>query len=222
MTPVRAADERSDASCYYSGMVTKSMPVPVRDALELYLNQDSRRSLRHLAGECAQHNVKASLPTLKRWSVRYGWQRLVIEYDRAAAEKSMAATVDYQVQAAKAYFKLIDSAKQRHYWLTDPSNPNVTPAQRERATTPTVREFLRIITIEERLIKQLEEMKPAEPERLEQEYTDEELDAMMRALAEVRYGLPPQRPDRNRHHPDCYENREGLGLPLTRGIASPE
>lgn len=218
----RAADERSDASCYYSRMVTKSMPAPARDALKLYLNQTSRPSLRQLPEECAQNNIMASIATLKRWSTRYGWQRLVIEHDRAAAEMSMAATVDFQVQAAKAYFKLIESAQSRHCWLIDPNSPDVTPAQRERATKMNVRDFLRIITIEERLIKQLEEMKPAEPERLKREYTDEELDAMMRALAEVRYGLPPQRPDRNRHHAGCYENRESLRLPLTRGIASPE
>jgi hypothetical protein len=119
-------------------------------------NRTSRQSLRYLAGDCAQNNIKASLPTLKRWSVRYDWQRHVAEHDRAAVEKSMAATVDYQVQAAKAYFKLIYSAKNRYYWLIDPNNPNVTPTQRERATKMNVRDFLRVIQIEERLIKRLE------------------------------------------------------------------
>jgi hypothetical protein len=195
---------------------------PVRDALKLYLDQDSRRSLRRLAEECSHNGIKASLPTLKRWSLRYDWQRHVAEHDQAAGEKSIAITIDYRIQAMQDHLRLIDSAKERYYWLIDPDNPNVTPAQRERATKMNVRDFLRVLKIEERLIKRLEEMKPAEPARPKQEYTAEELDAMMRALAEVRYGLPPRRPDRNRHHPGCYENRDGLDLAVTRGIASPE
>jgi hypothetical protein len=110
-----------------------------------------------------------------------------------AAEKSMAAPVDYQVQAAKAYFKLIDSAKQRHYWLIDPDNPNVTPAQRKRATNVTVPDFLRILKLEQdalKLLERLEAKRPTEPETPRSPYTDEEMQIMMRALAEYRYHLP--------------------------------
>jgi hypothetical protein len=107
---------------------------PVRHALKLYLEQDGRRSLRRLAEECAQHGIKASLPTAKRWSARFGWQRLAAEHDRAAAEESMARSADYRAQILEDRLKLIDVVKQRYDWLIDPDNPNVTPAQRKRAT----------------------------------------------------------------------------------------
>lgn len=176
--------------------MAESMPGPVRDTLKVYLEQRSRRSLRRLAAECAQHGIKASLPTLKRWSVRYGWQQLVVEHDRAAAEQSMATIVDYRVKAMQAQFKLIDSAKKRHYWLLDPNNPSLTPAQRRRATHPTVSDYIRLLKMEDQLYKRLERfeaMRSAVPETPTRSYTAQEIDAMMRALAEVRYGLPPRR-----------------------------
>jgi hypothetical protein len=175
------------------------MPCPAREALTLYLNQDSRRSLRQLAEQCAQHGIRASLPTLKRWSARYHWQQLVAEHDRAAAEQSMARTIDSQARAMQAHLKLIDSAKQRHYWLLDPNNPNLTPAQRRRATRVTISDYVKILKMENELYKRLERfeaMRSAVPETPTRTYTAQELDAMMRALAEVRHGLPPRRLDR--------------------------
>ena len=108
------------------------MPGRVRAALKLYLNQEPRRSLHQLAAECAQHGVKASAPTLKRWSSRYRWQDHVAEHDHVVAEESMAQTVGHHVQAMQVFFKLIDAAKGRYEWLIDPNNPNVTPAQRKQ------------------------------------------------------------------------------------------
>lgn len=174
------------------------MPGPVRDALKLYLNQTSRRSLRQLTEECAQHGIKASKPTLNRWSVRYSWQRRVAEHDQSVAEKSMASTVDHQVQTVKAYFKLIDSAKSRYYWLIDPNNSSVTPAQRRRATNMTVSDFLRVLKMEMDAVKlfgRLEAKRAAEPERPTTQYTDEEMQVMVQALAHYRHGLPPPRGD---------------------------
>lgn len=169
------------------------MPGPVRDAFKLYLNQDSRRSLRRLAGECTQHNVKASLPTLKRWSARYRWQHHVAEHDRAMLEQSMARTIDTQAQALQAHFKLIDSAKRRYDLLLDPSNPNLSPAQRRRATRVTVSDYIGLLKIQTGLYKHLERFEATrsrDPEKPTSSYTDEELHVMMRALAQYRHGLP--------------------------------
>jgi hypothetical protein len=116
-----------------------------------------------------------------------------------AAEQSMAITVNHRVKATRAYLKLIDSAKRRHYWLLDPNNPNLTPAQRRRAMHPTIPDYLTLLKLENELYKRLERfeaMRSAVPETPTTSYTRQELDAMMRALAEVRHGLPPRRPDR--------------------------
>lgn len=165
----------------------------MREALKLYLNQDSRRSLRRLAEECAERGIKASVPTLKRWSARYGWQQHVAEYDQAVAEQSMAATVDNRVRAMQAHFKLIDSAKRRCDLLLDPNNPNLSPAQRRRATRMTVSDYVRLLKIETELYKHLERFDATrlrDPEKATSSYTDEELHVMIRALAQYRHGLP--------------------------------
>jgi hypothetical protein len=172
------------------------MPGPVRDALTLYLDEETRRSLRLLVGKCAQHGIKASLPTLKRWSARYRWQQLVAEHDRAAAEQSMAITVDHCVRTVQAHLKLIDSAKRRYDWLLDPDNPDLTPAQRRRATHITVSDYVKVLKVEMELYKRLERSeakRAAASERPTNSYTTQELNAMMRALAEVRHGLPSVR-----------------------------
>lgn len=190
---------RTVEACYYSGIMAESMPGPVRDALKLYLDEENRRSLRLLVGKCAQHGITASLPTLKRWSARYHWQQLVVEHDQAVAEQSMARTIDSQALAMQAHFKLIDTAKRRHDCLLDPSNPMLRPAQRRRATRVTVSDYVRLLKMEDELYKRLERFETigsAEPEKPTNSYTPQELEAMMRALAEVRHGLPPMRRDR--------------------------
>jgi hypothetical protein len=111
----------------------------------------------------------------------------------------MAITVDDRVRAMQAHLKLIDSAKQRHYWLLDPNNPNVTPAQRKRAMNMTVSDYLKVLKMENELYKRLERfeaLRSATPETPTRTYAAQEIDAMMRALAEVRHGLPPRQPVR--------------------------
>jgi hypothetical protein len=108
----------------------------------------------------------------------------------------MATIVDYRVKAMQAQFKLIDSAKKRHYWLLDPNNPSLTPAQRRRATHPTVSDYIRLLKMEDVLYRRLERfeaMRSAAPETPTRPYTDEEMRVMMRALAQYRHGLPPTR-----------------------------
>jgi hypothetical protein len=180
--------------CYHLCVVTEPLSCQVREALKLYLSQNARRSLRELAKECAAKGIRASLPTLKRWSARYGWQQLVADHDRAAAERTMSQAVEYQAHAMNAYFKLIDSAKSRYYWLVDPDNPNVTPAQRKRATTMTLSDYLRVIKLEMEAVKLLKTSTAAtatESEKVTTVYTDEEVQIMTAALAEHRYHLPP-------------------------------
>jgi hypothetical protein len=111
----------------------------------------------------------------------------------------MAITVDHRVRAMQAHLKLIDSAKHRYDWLLDPNNPNVTPAQRKRAMHMTVSDYVKVLRMEMELYKHLERFearRSAAPETPTRSYTAQEIDAMMRALAEVRHGLPPRQPDR--------------------------
>jgi hypothetical protein len=159
----------------------------------VYLNQDSRRSLRRLAEECAERGVKASVPTLKRWSVRYGWQKLAADHDRATNAASMASNLNLSVEASLNPYRLIELAKNRVYSLIDPTNANVSPAQRRRAKCPTVSDYCRLVKLEMALYDRLERLKAAgsaEPESPAGTYADEELHVMMRALAQYRHGLP--------------------------------
>ncbi|HLY01968.1 MAG TPA: hypothetical protein VKR56_05660 [Candidatus Cybelea sp.] len=170
------------------------MPSQVRETLKLYLGQNARRSLRELAKECVAQGIKASLPTLKRWSTRFGWKQHVAEHDRAVTERSICQTVDCQAKAINAYLSLIDSAKNRYYWLVDPENPNVTPAQRKRATNMTVSDYLRVLKMEIEAMKLLKTSgtgRPMEPGRPTAVYTEEEIRIMTAALAEYRHHLPP-------------------------------
>lgn len=173
-----------------------SMPAPARDALELYLKQNSRRSLRQLARECARDGIKAALPTLKRWSSRYGWHQKAAEHDRAMTERSMAITINHNVRALRAHFKLLDSAKKRYDGLGDARKPDSTPAGRKRALKITVSDYIRLLKAEDVLYKRLERFErirsdgPASPAGA---YTDEEVQVMMNALARHRHGLPGDR-----------------------------
>jgi hypothetical protein len=120
---------------------------PSADALQLYLAQD-KRSLKRVAEECAKHSIKASLPTLKRWSARFCWRSRVTEHDQAAAQESQARSIDYRVQLLTDRLRLIDIAKSRFEWLLNPENPALTPAQRRRATNATLSDYLRILKME--------------------------------------------------------------------------
>jgi hypothetical protein len=88
---------------------------------------------------------------------------------------------------------LNDSAKQRYYWLLDPDNPSLTPAQRKRAMHMTVSDWLKVLKMEDQLYKRLERleaMRSIAPETPTRPYTGGELRVMMRALAQYRHGLP--------------------------------
>jgi hypothetical protein len=179
--------------------VTLSMPGAARDALTLYLGQDCRRSLRQLAEECVQHGIKASLPTLKRWSSRFGWQRAAIEHDQRVAEESQAKSIDYRAQILHDRLKLIDFAKSRYEWLIDPDNPEVTPAQRRRATNVTLPDYLRIVKMEfdaVKLLRMLEASRAREPSRPQPVQPDVyEMDYKVKAEVDAyirkKHGLPP-------------------------------
>ena len=178
---------------YYPHIVTLPMPDAVRNALNLYLNQDSRRSLRRLAEQCAGRGIRASIATLKRWSVRYGWQRLVADHDQAATTASVASSFNRCLQATSNDFSLIDLAKNRIYSLIDPNNANVSLAQRRRAKRPTVSDYCKLVKLEIALYERLERLeaaRSAEPESPIGAYTGEEQRVMMRALSRHRYGLP--------------------------------
>lgn len=173
--------------------MTESMPEPVLNALRVYLDQSARRSLRRLVEDCAQRGVRASIATVKRWSTRYRWQQHVASHDRALVEQSMAMTIDHNARALQTHFQLIDLAKKRFDALCDPNNPNVTAAQRGRATKMTVSDYLRLIKAEAEVYKRLERLESmgsTAPETPTVTYTDKEIEVMMRALARHRHGLP--------------------------------
>ena len=132
-----------------------SMPRRVREVLELYLNQEPRRSLTGLARVCQERGIKVSEATLKRWSTRFGWRRLVIEHDREAEKESLARSADHRIQSLVDRLLLIDCAKERYAWLIDPEKADLTPAQRRRVNNVTLSDFLRILKLEIETVKSL-------------------------------------------------------------------
>jgi hypothetical protein len=74
--------------------------------------------------------------------------------------------------------------------LIDANSLGQTPARPRRSPTIKLRQYLKLIEIEERLWKLLETMERPEPRKSEQTLTAEEAEAVVRALAEVRHGLP--------------------------------
>lgn len=162
----------------------------VIEALKLYLDQRPRRSLRQLAAMCTEADIKASLPTLKRWSARYGWMRLCWEHDKSLAEQAKSVTQEQRKGAAETIVAGIDRALERYCWLIDPDNPSVSPAKRKRATDMRVTGFLKLLEVERHYIALLNTLERDPQAETKQTYTEEEQTAMMRALAEVRHGLP--------------------------------
>jgi hypothetical protein len=171
----------------------KAMPGPARAACKLYLDQDPTRSLRQLAKACAEHGIKASSPTLKRWSARYGWQQQIAEHDRKLSEQSMAITISNGVRALRSHFKILDSAKERFGGLDDPEGSSTAPTRRKRALKITVSNYIRLLKAEDQLYKRLDWLERSRldaPVSSPSTYTDEELDVMVSALARHRHGLP--------------------------------
>ena len=173
-----------------NSIMSEPMTGPARDALKLYLNQESRRSLRHLAAECAKNGIKASLPTLKRWSVHYQWRRLAYEHDQALADDAKSITREQRERAVKAQLDLVWSAVKRYRWLIDPNNANVTPAQRRRASNITTKDYIRLVELDLQLTKRYKELTGREPGIPERRFTDDEIRAMAQAFAKARFSRP--------------------------------
>jgi hypothetical protein len=169
-----------------------SMPRRAREAFELYLDQESRRSLRRLAKDCAAKGVKTSEATLKRWSTRFAWQRLVIQRDREAEKESLARSADYRVRTLTDRLLLIDYTKERYAWLIDPENANLTPAQRKRVSHVTLSDFLRILKLEMetlKLLSELQRVRTPAPEDVRRFFPDEAIRAGVSAALRIRYQL---------------------------------
>jgi hypothetical protein len=162
----------------------------VSEALKLYLDQKPRRSLRQLVAMCAESDIKASLPTLKRWSTLYGWMRVCYEHDKSLAEQAASVTEEQRKGAAETIVAAIERALERYYWIIDPDNPSVSLAKRKRATDMRVTDFLKLLEVERHYVALLNTLERAPKAEAKQTYTEEEQTAMMRALAEVRHGLP--------------------------------
>jgi hypothetical protein len=137
--------------------------------------------------------VKASIATLKRWSVRYSWQQKVADHDQAVAQQSMTIAINDQLRAVRAHFKLIDSAKKRYQVLADSDKPDATRARRKRVLKMTVSDYIRLLKAEDVLYKRLdrlERIRSHGPVSPTSPYTDEEIEVMLSALARYRHGLP--------------------------------
>lgn len=166
------------------------MPGRVRAAFKWYLDQSPRRSLQDLITHCKENSFDVSIATLKRWSRRYEWQRHVAEHDRVLAEEAKAITYDRREQAIHLQLRLAIAALEPYEQLIDANSLGGTPARPGRSPKIKIREYLKLIEIEEKLWKLLDTMQPAEPRKSEPNLTAEEIEAMMRALTEVRHGLP--------------------------------
>src|ERR1700674_148655 len=122
-------------------------------ALQYYLNLGADRSLVRTAKEFQWRGTRASPSTLKRWSRRFGWQRLVAQHDAQLGEelvrRSVLAQADqlYNDLKAVAWLKgrFADRAK------LDPADPNLTKVERRRVVDPNLRDYLKLLRWEREL-----------------------------------------------------------------------
>jgi hypothetical protein len=76
---------------------------------------------------------------------------------------------------------------------SNPGDPNLTAAERKRALKPTLRNFLMLLGAEQLIWSMgMATASITKPQPAEERYTDEEIRAMLRAPAQVRYGLHPK------------------------------
>jgi hypothetical protein len=171
----------------------RDMPERVASAFEAYIALGPKRSLRSLAAMKEFETIGKAIATLKRWSVRYHWQARLTAHEREVVKQMEQQFKDALLDKRQIDLNAIEAVKERFYMRVtiDPNDPNLTAAQRRRALNPTLLDFCRIIQIEQVLFGRLVQAR-AKPEAAGERYTDEELQAMMRALAQVRHGLPPR------------------------------
>lgn len=171
------------------------MPERVALAFHDYILLGRQRTLRALAALLASRDLPGSIATLKRWSAQYHWQERVIEHERAVVADMQTKFTGAMDEKISNDFEAIAAVKERFYAriLVDPNDPNLTPAQRKRALKPTLRDFFKLLKIEQLLRGSLAIAQTPSAGVEEQSYTQEELGAMAKALAQVRYGLPHKR-----------------------------
>lgn len=176
--------------CYASRMRSPDIPERAMRCLELYIDLGPNRSLERLSYACKDAGIKASLPTLKRWSKRYGWQAYVQNHERARCAAIESDIYSKMQEDIRTDIAAIEAAKSRfrERVLLDPNDPTLSRAQRRRALCPTLNDYIKILKLERVLYASIVSESP--PSRTLQ-CTPEELDAMVQALATVRYGLPP-------------------------------
>lgn len=174
-------------------MDLEAMPTHVAAVFYDYLGLPQRRSLARLAAMNSSRRYP-SVASLKRWSSRFEFIERARSHDRAAVEvmeerfnEAMRARVRSDAQA-------IAAAKQRFFdRCVDPSDPTLTPAQRRRALSPTLTDFVRLLKIERMLLASMPEVSKVEPTAgdTKSKFTDEEVAVMMQALTRFRHDLPP-------------------------------
>jgi hypothetical protein len=108
----------------------------------------------------------------------------------------MAITINHNVRAIRAHFKLIGSAKKRFEGLGESDEPDATRGRQKRAFKITVSDYIRLLKAEDALyerLDRLERIRSDAPTSPTSTYTDEEIQVMISALARHRHGLPPSR-----------------------------
>jgi hypothetical protein len=171
-------------------VLLSGMPPQVSAAFSIYRDM-GRRSLKLLQGELPRTR---SIATLKRWSAKYNWQDQVAVHDRQMFEQSRAISNEARVERTMAELKTIRVLQDRFYdRLIDPNDPTITPKQRRRALkSVSVREFCTLLKVEMELVRGFAKPRAPSDSPAQERYTNEEMRAMMRALAQVRHGLPPE------------------------------
>jgi hypothetical protein len=170
------------------------MPERVACAFDAYIALGHRRSLKALEALGDGQWPSRAIATLKRWSVRYKWQQRLVAHERKVVAQMQSRFVEAMQRRVSNDLEAIEAAKERFYArvLLDPNDPNLTAAERKRALKPTLRDFLKLLRAEQLVWSTgMATSSITKPQAAEERYTDEELEAMLRALAQVRHGLPP-------------------------------
>jgi hypothetical protein len=130
------------------------MPEAVALAFSRYASAGHRRSLERLVPACREAGVKAAIATLRRWSVRYGWQRQVKQYDQKRGAEIMASLARANSDALSNHVSRLRTLQDRFVEriLIDPEDPRISVAERRRALHPTFRDFRNAVKLERELL----------------------------------------------------------------------
>lgn len=176
-----------------AGVDFEAMPSPVAEAFFAYCALPERRSLQRLAAMYRARGNGPAVASLKRYSAKYRWQERAHAHDLKTVGAMEERFNEAMGDRIRSDVQAIAAAKQRFYdRCVDPDDPALTPAQRRRALSPTLTDFVRLLKIEGMLLASIPEVSKLESAGdKKSNFTEEEVAVMMNALTRFRHNLPP-------------------------------